>query len=138
MLKILGEKHRLYDFLSTLSVKSSYLLFNKEHVKELLLEADVQKSTGNTQYALSCMNILVVKNPFFLHLFLMNNGHPHRILSLFLLHFRCIAVGPAAPFFKCVNSVLVISNRRNSSGITKHGTTVLDSVLKEKRISRSK
>ncbi|XP_048323371.1 sister chromatid cohesion protein PDS5 homolog A [Ziziphus jujuba] len=60
LLKILGEKHRLYDFLSTLSVKSSYLLFNKEHVKELLLEADAQKSTGNTQYASSCMNILVI------------------------------------------------------------------------------
>ena len=60
LLKILGEKHRLYDFLSTLSLKCSYLLFNKEHVKEILLEATVQRSTGNTQYTQSCMNILVV------------------------------------------------------------------------------
>ncbi|GMI64562.1 hypothetical protein like AT5G47690 [Hibiscus trionum] len=60
LLKILGEKHRLYDFLSTLSLKCSYLLFNKEHVKEILLEATVQKSTGNIQYTQSCMNILVI------------------------------------------------------------------------------
>ncbi|XP_007026378.2 PREDICTED: sister chromatid cohesion protein PDS5 homolog A isoform X2 [Theobroma cacao] len=60
LLKILGEKHRLYDFLSTLSLKCSYLLFNKEHVKEILLEAAVQKSTGNTQYTQSCMNLLVI------------------------------------------------------------------------------
>lgn len=64
LLRILGEKHRLYDFLSTLSVKSSYLLFNKEHVREILQEANSHKSTGNTQYALSCMNILVVKTHF--------------------------------------------------------------------------
>ncbi|OMO76990.1 Armadillo-like helical [Corchorus capsularis] len=60
LLKILGEKHRLYDFLSTLSLKCAYLLFNKEHVKEILLEAAVQKSAGNTQYTQSCMNILVI------------------------------------------------------------------------------
>ncbi|KAL1152084.1 hypothetical protein V6Z11_A09G083900 [Gossypium hirsutum] len=60
LLKILGEKHRLYDFLSTLSLKCSYLLFNKEHVKEIFLEATVQKSTGNIQYTHSCMNILVI------------------------------------------------------------------------------
>lgn len=61
LLKILGEKHRLYDFLSTLSVKSSYLLFNKEHVKELFLEVAAQRSTGNSPYISSCMNILVVR-----------------------------------------------------------------------------
>lgn len=60
LLRILGEKHRLYDFLSNLSVKCSYLLFNKEHVKEILLEAATQKSAGNTQYTQSCMNILVI------------------------------------------------------------------------------
>ncbi|XP_042945591.1 sister chromatid cohesion protein PDS5 homolog B isoform X3 [Carya illinoinensis] len=58
LLRILGEKHRLYDFLSTLSVKCSYMLFNKEHVKEILLEAGTQKSAGNTRYTQSCMNIL--------------------------------------------------------------------------------
>ncbi|KAF2288817.1 hypothetical protein GH714_015036 [Hevea brasiliensis] len=60
LLKILGEKHRLYDFLSNLSVKSSYLLFNKEHVKEFLLEASTHKSAGNTQFIQSCMDILVL------------------------------------------------------------------------------
>lgn len=60
LLKILGKKHRLHDFLSTLSVKCSYLLFSKEHVKEILLEVSAQKSAGNTQYLSSCMNILVV------------------------------------------------------------------------------
>jgi sister-chromatid-cohesion protein PDS5 len=60
LLKILGEKHQLYEFLSTLSLKCSYILFNKEHVKEILLEVDIQKSAGNTQLTLACMNILVV------------------------------------------------------------------------------
>ncbi|XP_022723521.1 sister chromatid cohesion protein PDS5 homolog A isoform X3 [Durio zibethinus] len=60
LLKILGERHRLYDFLSTLSLKCSYLLFNKEHVKEILVEATVRKSAGNTKYIQSCMNILVI------------------------------------------------------------------------------
>ncbi|KAG8649135.1 hypothetical protein MANES_08G068700v8 [Manihot esculenta] len=60
LLKILGEKHRLYDFLSNLSVKSSYLLFNKDHVKEILLEATTHKSAGNTQFTQSCMDILVL------------------------------------------------------------------------------
>lgn len=68
LLKILGEKHRLYDFLSTLSVKCSYLLFNKEHVKEILLEVAVHKSTADMKYKISCMNILVVmtQNSYFL------------------------------------------------------------------------
>lgn len=60
MLGILGEKHRLHDFLSILSVKCSYFLFNKDHLKELLLEASIQKSAGDMQYTLSCMNILVI------------------------------------------------------------------------------
>lgn len=61
LLKILGAKHRLYDFLSTLSVKCSYLLFNKEHVKEILLEVAAQKSSANAQFMQSCMDILGVK-----------------------------------------------------------------------------
>ncbi|CAK9156797.1 unnamed protein product [Ilex paraguariensis] len=60
LLGILGEKHRLYEFLSILSIKCSYFLFNKEHVKEILLKADIQKSAGSTQLTLSCMNILVI------------------------------------------------------------------------------
>uniref|UniRef100_A0A5B7AN91 Sister chromatid cohesion protein PDS5 B n=2 Tax=Davidia involucrata TaxID=16924 RepID=A0A5B7AN91_DAVIN len=64
LLKILGEKHRLYEFLSTLSMKCSYLLFNKEHVKEILLVADIQKLAGRTQFIVSCMNILVILAQF--------------------------------------------------------------------------
>ncbi|KAJ4981397.1 hypothetical protein NE237_032234 [Protea cynaroides] len=60
LLRILGEKHRLHDFLSALSVKCSYLLFNKEHVKEILLEASGQNSAGNSHSILSCMNLLVI------------------------------------------------------------------------------
>ncbi|XP_044461448.1 sister chromatid cohesion protein PDS5 homolog A isoform X2 [Mangifera indica] len=58
LLNILGEKHRLYDFLSTLSMKCSYLLFSKEHVKEIFLEVAIQKSSGNAQCTQSCMDIL--------------------------------------------------------------------------------
>ncbi|KAK9156348.1 hypothetical protein Sjap_003828 [Stephania japonica] len=60
LLKILGEKHPLFDFLGTLSMKCSYLLLNKDYVKEILLEAATQRSTGNTQFTLACMNLLVV------------------------------------------------------------------------------
>ncbi|XP_063940236.1 sister chromatid cohesion protein PDS5 homolog A isoform X2 [Daucus carota subsp. sativus] len=60
VLKILGEKHRLYEFLRALSMKCSYILFNKEHVKEILQEADMQKSAGSAEFTLSCMNILVI------------------------------------------------------------------------------
>ncbi|XP_010243945.1 PREDICTED: sister chromatid cohesion protein PDS5 homolog A-like isoform X2 [Nelumbo nucifera] len=60
LLRILGEKHRLYDFLRTLSMKCSYLLFNKEYVKEILLESSEQKSAENTQFIQSCMNLLVI------------------------------------------------------------------------------
>ena len=84
LLRILGEKHRLYDFLGTLSLKCSYLLFNKEHVKEFLLEASIQKSSGNTQYIQSCMNILVVKDAF-------PGSSPGEILKrLILLWLLCI------------------------------------------------
>ncbi|KAL2475831.1 hypothetical protein Adt_36567 [Abeliophyllum distichum] len=60
MLTIIGEKHQLYEFLSSLSLKCSYLLFGKEHIKEILLEADIQKSAGSTELILSCMTILVI------------------------------------------------------------------------------
>ncbi|GAA0153559.1 chromatin/chromatin-binding, or -regulatory protein [Lithospermum erythrorhizon] len=60
LLRILGEKHHLYEFLGMLSIKCSYLLFNKEHVKEILLVTEHQKSTGNSQSLLACMNILVI------------------------------------------------------------------------------
>ncbi|XP_028754953.1 sister chromatid cohesion protein PDS5 homolog B-A isoform X2 [Neltuma alba] len=58
LLKILGEKHGLYDFLKNFSVKCSYLLFNKEHVKTILSEVVANKSAENAEYIQSCMNIL--------------------------------------------------------------------------------
>ncbi|XP_052202932.1 sister chromatid cohesion protein PDS5 homolog A isoform X2 [Diospyros lotus] len=64
LLKILGEKHRLYEFLSILSLKCSYLIFNKEHVKEILLETNSQKSAGHTQFTQACTNILVILASF--------------------------------------------------------------------------
>ncbi|XP_041993730.1 sister chromatid cohesion protein PDS5 homolog A-like isoform X1 [Salvia splendens] len=59
-LKLLGDEHRLYEFLSTLSLKCSYLLFDKDHVKEIVLDAEVHKSSGNNDSVLSCMTILVI------------------------------------------------------------------------------
>ncbi|XP_073137283.1 sister chromatid cohesion protein PDS5 homolog A isoform X2 [Henckelia pumila] len=60
LLSILGPKHRLYEFLGSLSLKCSCLLFNKDHVREILLEAGVQKSSGSNELILSCMTILVI------------------------------------------------------------------------------
>ncbi|KAL3627269.1 hypothetical protein CASFOL_028632 [Castilleja foliolosa] len=60
LLNSLGREHRLYDFLSSLSLKCSYILFDKDHVKEILLEAGVHKSSGNNELILSCMTILVI------------------------------------------------------------------------------
>ncbi|XP_068641410.1 sister chromatid cohesion protein PDS5 homolog A-like isoform X2 [Aristolochia californica] len=70
LLKILGDKHPLYNFLNTLSIKCSYLLFNKEYVKEILAEAAAQKSAGNFKVVKSCMNLLVILASY-LSLFLM-------------------------------------------------------------------
>ncbi|GER37526.1 sister chromatid cohesion protein pds5 [Striga asiatica] len=60
LLKVLGQKHRLYEFLGALSLKCSYMLFDKDHVREFLLEARVQKSSGTAELILSCMAILVI------------------------------------------------------------------------------
>ncbi|XP_057765095.1 sister chromatid cohesion protein PDS5 homolog A isoform X2 [Salvia miltiorrhiza] len=60
LLKLLGDEHKLYEFLSTLSLKCSYLLFDKDHVKEIVLEAGAHKSSGNSDLILSCMTILVI------------------------------------------------------------------------------
>ncbi|KAM0917721.1 hypothetical protein ACQ4PT_009179 [Festuca glaucescens] len=65
LLKSLGEKHELYDFVSTLSVRCSYLLVNKEYVKEILSEASEHKSSGNTKLISSCMNLLTAISSFF-------------------------------------------------------------------------
>ncbi|KAF7094903.1 hypothetical protein CFC21_097177 [Triticum aestivum] len=65
LLKSLGEKHELYDFVSTLSMRCSYLLVNKEYVKEILSAASEQKSIGNTKLISSCMDLLTAISSFF-------------------------------------------------------------------------
>lgn len=60
LLKILGERHPLYDFVGILSIKCSYLIFNKEYVKEILSEAAAQHCVGNTKLMSSCMSLLTV------------------------------------------------------------------------------
>ncbi|PIA26794.1 hypothetical protein AQUCO_08800003v1 [Aquilegia coerulea] len=60
LLNILGEKHPLYDFLGTLSMRCSYLLVDKECVTEILAGITKQKSSGETQFVRTCMNILVI------------------------------------------------------------------------------
>ncbi|KAJ9566892.1 hypothetical protein OSB04_002858 [Centaurea solstitialis] len=64
LLKIVGQKHPLYGFLSTLSMKCSFILFNKDYVKDILLEADIQKTSKNRLLTQSCMNILVILASF--------------------------------------------------------------------------
>ena len=64
LFKILGEKHRIFDFVNVLSVKCSYMLFSKEHVKEFMLELATQKAAENTEKCLSCVNMLVVSSHF--------------------------------------------------------------------------
>ncbi|KAI3718580.1 hypothetical protein L6452_19457 [Arctium lappa] len=60
LLKIIGEKHPLYELLNTLSMKCSYIIFDMDFVKDLLLETDLQKCAGNRPLTQSCMNILVI------------------------------------------------------------------------------
>lgn len=67
LLKILGEKHPLYDFLSILSLKCSYILFSKEHVRDILLEVNLHKSAGSSHLILSCMTVLVVVHLFLIY-----------------------------------------------------------------------
>ncbi|XP_018439839.1 sister chromatid cohesion protein PDS5 homolog A isoform X2 [Raphanus sativus] len=58
MLNILSEKHCLYEFLGTLSIKCSYLLFSKEFVKEMLSEVSVRKASKDNLGIQSCMDFL--------------------------------------------------------------------------------
>ncbi|KAK7246004.1 hypothetical protein RIF29_40861 [Crotalaria pallida] len=60
LLKILGEKHQLYEFMNTFYVKCALLLFNKEHVEAVLSEIVAHKSAEDYQRIQSCMNILVI------------------------------------------------------------------------------
>ncbi|KAJ0791644.1 putative sister chromatid cohesion protein Pds5 [Helianthus annuus] len=64
LLKIVGQKHPLYGILSILSIKCSYILFNKDYVKDILLEVDLQKSSRNRLLTQSCMNTLVILASF--------------------------------------------------------------------------
>ncbi|RLM55759.1 hypothetical protein C2845_PM10G10930 [Panicum miliaceum] len=65
LLKILGEKHALYDFVGALAMRCSYLLVNKEYAKEILSEASEQKTSGNTKLISACMNLLTAISSFF-------------------------------------------------------------------------
>ncbi|TVU11623.1 hypothetical protein EJB05_45218 [Eragrostis curvula] len=65
LLKILGEKHALYEFVGALAMRCSYLLVNKEYAKEILSEASEQKTSGNTKLISSCMNLLTAISSFF-------------------------------------------------------------------------
>ncbi|CAH8388720.1 unnamed protein product [Eruca vesicaria subsp. sativa] len=58
MLKILSEKNSLYEFLGTLSVKCSHLLFSKEYVKEMLSEVSARKASKDNLGLQSCMDFL--------------------------------------------------------------------------------
>lgn len=60
MLKILSEKHSLYEFLGSLSIKCSYLLFSKEYVKEMLSEVSARKASKDNLGIQSCMDFLGV------------------------------------------------------------------------------
>ncbi|KAL8214756.1 hypothetical protein R6Q57_004205 [Mikania cordata] len=64
LLKIVGQKHPLYGFLNILSIKCSYILFDKDYVKDILLEVDLQKSSRNSLLTQSCMNILEILASF--------------------------------------------------------------------------
>lgn len=59
LLKIVDEKNPLYELLSTLSIKCSYIIFDKDFVKDLL-ETILQKCDGNKLLIQSCMNILLI------------------------------------------------------------------------------
>jgi hypothetical protein len=92
--KILGEKHQLDEFLKTLYVKCSYLLFSKEHATTILSEIIRYKSAENDQRIQSCMNLLVVRSCHFgcIDLLPFVLGHLHyafifMILEQFLLQF---------------------------------------------------
>ncbi|KAK8944554.1 hypothetical protein KSP39_PZI007591 [Platanthera zijinensis] len=70
LLKILGERHSLHEFMDLLSIKCSHLLFNKEHVKEMIVQASEQKSSSDGKFILSCMELLAVIASFSPQLFI--------------------------------------------------------------------
>lgn len=70
LLKILGEKHSLHEFMDLLSIKCSHLLFNKEHVKEMIVQASEQKFSVDGKFILACMELLAVIASFSPQLFI--------------------------------------------------------------------
>ncbi|KAI7731479.1 hypothetical protein M8C21_026903, partial [Ambrosia artemisiifolia] len=64
LLKIVDEKHPLYELLSTLSIKCSYTIFDKDFVKDLVKEIDLQKCDGNKLLTKACVNLLVILGSF--------------------------------------------------------------------------
>ncbi|KAF3776312.1 Sister chromatid cohesion PDS5-like protein A-B [Nymphaea thermarum] len=60
LLKILGDRHPLFDFFGTLTTKCSLILFNKEHIEEILDELILHKSAGNEKLVSSCLDFLMV------------------------------------------------------------------------------
>ncbi|CAN6448387.1 unnamed protein product [Victoria cruziana] len=65
LLKILGDRHPLFDFLGTLTTKCSLVLFNKEHIEEIFDELVLHKSAGNEKLVSSCMDFLMMLASFF-------------------------------------------------------------------------
>ncbi|KAH7279481.1 hypothetical protein KP509_37G021700 [Ceratopteris richardii] len=54
LLKRLGEHHPQYEFMKSLAVRSSYMLFSKEHVKEVIdIASEENINSDNTMSALS-------------------------------------------------------------------------------------
>ncbi|KAH9314048.1 hypothetical protein KI387_022675, partial [Taxus chinensis] len=60
LLMRLGERHPLYEFMKILSTRCSYLLFGKEHLKEILNKIAVNKLDGSDNIVPSSMNLLAI------------------------------------------------------------------------------
>ncbi|XP_031479446.1 sister chromatid cohesion protein PDS5 homolog A-like isoform X2 [Nymphaea colorata] len=69
LLKILGDRHPLFDFFGTLTTKCSLILFNKEHIEEILDELILHKSAGNEKLVSSCLRFLMILASFFPSIF---------------------------------------------------------------------
>ncbi|CAM8921419.1 unnamed protein product [Rhodiola kirilowii] len=125
LLKILGENHCLYDFLSALSVKFSYVLFDKEHVQELLLEASVQKADGNYLHMLSCMSILAILSQYCPSLF---SGAEKDVMSLLKDDSEIIREGILHVLANAGNTIkeqLAVSSSRNQAKYAVHALAAI-------------
>lgn len=68
-------------------MKCSYILFNKDHVKEILLEAKTSKNKLLTQ---SCMNLLVVNYFYCFKFFIVNDWGSYNP-DINMIHFQILA-----------------------------------------------